>query len=54
MERCPVMITKRVGDEIFDLCEENEMRLCDLWSVNICDTFEKIKKEWEDETQDNR
>ncbi len=44
MDRCPEMKTKLIGDEHYDICQEND-RLCILWSVDTCDTFEKIKKE---------
>lgn len=52
-ERCPAMRTKRIGDETFDLCEENEMRLCDLWTGGNCDTWNEIQKEWANESEDN-
>ena len=49
-EKCPNIVKLAAGeDESMDGCEVNENRMCVLEVGEQCETWEEIKREWEEE-----
>jgi hypothetical protein len=51
--KCPHIITQKVDDESYDFCNLVD-KPCLLISGCICDEWEEIKREWDEEASDER